>query len=71
MKLYGKREKNSDPPLLQAQQVRDYLFDETNGEGEKRLLFAPCAGLSFPDIYGHRTLTNEGAKRNVPHLLQA
>ena len=25
----------------------------------------------FPDICGQRTMTNKGAKRNVPHLLQA
>ena len=40
------------------------------GNGE-RLLLAACVGLYFPDIYGQRTMTNKGAKRNVPHLLQA
>ena len=32
---------------------------------------ASCVGLSFPDICGQGTMTNKGAKRNVPHLLQA
>ena len=45
---------NSVPTLPQAQQVRDFLFGLTNGEGAKRLLLAPCAGLSFPDSYGQR-----------------
>ena len=37
---------NSDPPLLQAQQVRYYLFGETNEERERRVLLAVCAGIS-------------------------
>ena len=40
------------------------------GNGE-RLWLATCVGLSFLDICGQRTMTNKGAKRNVPHLLQA
>ena len=64
MRLYGKGE-NSGPSLLQAQLVRDNLFGLTDGEKEKRLLLAQCAGLSFLDIYGQSTMTNEGAKRNV------
>ena len=46
------KEENSDSPLLQAQQVRDYLFGVTNGERAKRLLLAACVGLSFPNIFG-------------------
>ena len=42
-----------------------------NGGNGERLLLAACVGLSFPDICGQRTMTNKGAKRNVPHLLQA
>ena len=40
------------------------------GNGE-RLLLAACVGLSFSRFCGQRTMTNKGAKRNVPHLLQA
>ena len=42
MVVWGKGE-NSDPPLLQAQQVRDYLFGVTNGEREKRVSLAESA----------------------------
>ena len=62
---------NSDPLLLQAQQVRNYLFIVKMGKGRKRLLLAACVGLSFPDIRDQRTMTNKGSKRNVLHLLQA
>ena len=52
--LKGKWEKgeNSDPPLLQGQQLRDYLFSVTDGEREKSILLAACVGLSFSDICG-------------------
>ena len=43
---YGR---NSDPPLLQVQQVRDNFSVHKWGDGE-RLLLAACVGLSFPDI---------------------
>ena len=62
--VWGKEEKSDPPLLLQVQQGRDYRCRE------KRVLRAACAGLSFPSIYGHRTMTNKGAKRNVPHPLQ-
>ena len=44
----GKGEKGN-PPLLQAQQVRDYLFGVTNWEKEQRVSLAANVGLSFPD----------------------
>ena len=43
---YGR---NSDPRLLQAQQVRDNFSVHKWGNGE-RLLLAACVGLSLPDI---------------------
>ena len=45
------KEETSDPHLLQAQQVRNYLLSVTKGEREKKVLLAVCAGLAFPDIY--------------------
>ena len=62
--LKGEREKIVTRPCCK-------LFSVTNGEREKMILLAACVGLSFPDICGQRTMTNKGAKRNVPHLLQA
>ena len=41
--------RNSDPPLLQAQQVRDNFSVHKWGNGE-RLLLAARVGLSFPDM---------------------
>ena len=41
--------RNSDPPLLQAQQVRDNFSVHKWGNGEL-LLLAACVGLSIPDI---------------------
>ena len=51
--------------------MRDYSFGVllcsgvTNGEREKRVSLAASVGLSIPGFYGQRTMTNEGAKRNV------
>ena len=39
--------RNSDPPLLQAQQVRDNFSVHKWGNGERRV------GLSFPDLLGY------------------
>ena len=61
----GKGE-NSDPPLLQAQLVRDYHFGLKMG-----LLLASCLDYHFTIFTAkEQPMTNEGAKRNVPHLLQ-
>ena len=49
--------RNSDPPLLQAQQVRGN-FRCTNGEMENG--YCSQHGLSFPNICGQRTITNKG-----------
>ena len=46
------------------------FFGDKWGNGE-RLLLAACVGLSFSRYFGQRTMTKKGAKRNVPHLLQA
>ena len=48
MMLYAVR-RNSDPPLLQAQKVRDN-FSVQKWVSRERLLLAACVGLSFPDI---------------------
>ena len=56
----------SDLHLLQAQQALYYLFDVTNGKKEKKISLVASARLSFPVIYGQRTMTNEGGKRKHP-----
>ena len=56
----------SDPHLLQA-----HLFGVTNEEREKKVPLAANARLSYLGIYDQRTMTNDGAQRNVPHLVQA
>ena len=43
-------ERDTDPPLLQVQQVRDNFFVHKWGNGE-RLLLAACVGLSFSPIF--------------------
>ena len=43
----------------------------TNGEMENGYCSQHVLDYLFPDICGQRTMTNKGAKRNVPHLLQA
>ena len=40
------KEETSDPPLLQAQQVRNYLLSVTKGERENWLV--GCFGLNGP-----------------------
>ena len=62
--------RNSDPPLLQTQQVRDNFSVHKRRNGE-RYCSQQCVGLSFFDIAAKEQMTNKGAKRNVPHLLQA
>ena len=43
----------------------------TNGEMENGYCSQHVLDYLSPDICGQRTMTNKGAKRNVPHLLQA
>ena len=43
----------------------------TNGEMENGYCSQHVLNYLFPDICGQRTKINKGAKRNVPHLLQA
>ena len=43
----------------------------TNGEMENVDCSRHVLDYLFPDICGQRTMRNKGAKRNVPHLLQA
>ena len=64
----GKRRKNGTH-LLQAQQALGNLLGGTNWEREKKVSLAADAGLSFRGIYDQRTMTNEGAKRYVQHLV--
>ena len=62
--------RNSDPPPAASAAGAGQLLVHKWANWD-RLLLAACVGLSFPDICGQRTMTNKGAKRNVPHLLQA
>ena len=52
--------------MLQAQQVWYYLFGLTNGAIAHALDY-----LLTIFTAKEQTMTNEGAKRNVPHLVQA
>ena len=45
--------------------MRDYLYGVSNGEWEKKVSLAASAGLSFPGIYGQRTMTSEGTETSV------
>ena len=58
-----------DPPLLQAQQVRDNFSVHM---GKWRTAIASSMRWAiFSRNCGQRTMTIKGAKRNAPHLLQA
>ena len=46
-------------------------FSCTNGEMENGYYSQHVLDYLFSDICGQRTMTNKGAKGNVPHLLQA
>ena len=59
--------RNSDPPLLQAQQVRGNFSVHKMRTAIARSM---CWAI-FTRYCGQRTMANKGAKRNVPHLLQA
>ena len=55
--------------FLKRRRCGTILFGNKWEKGENDI--AANAGLSILGICGQRTMTNEGAKRNVPHLLHA
>ena len=66
MRLYRERKKREKSATDAGLSFRCNKW----GKGERVLLVA-SVGPSIPGIYGQRTLTNERAKRKVPHLRQA